>query len=162
MTLHAKYFRFDWVSYLKEVRVEGEIWKDVPEVDGFKASSLGRTWAPSTTAEMPNGGFRSYVTKPTFGTKGKSFKNARHIYFMTSYRGKNFKVHRLVCSAFHGPAPFPRAVVIHIDEDATNNRPENLRWGTQKENLNSPGFIAYCKARTGENSPGAKGRAKKS
>jgi len=45
------------------------------------------------------------------------------------------KVHQLVCEAFHGPKPFEKAVVIHIDEDAHNNRPENLMWGTQKENL---------------------------
>jgi len=69
----------------------------------------------------------------------------------------NMKVHRLVCEAFHGPAPFERAVVIHIDENALNNRPENLRWGTQKENLNMPNFIEYCKSRTGENSPVKKG-----
>ena len=62
----------------------------------------------------------------------------------------NIKIHRLVCEAFHGIAPFDRAVVL------LNNRPENLRWGTQKENLNMPNFIKYCKSRTGENSPVAK------
>lgn len=73
----------------------------------------------------------------------------------------NMKIHRLVCEAFHGVPPFPKAVVIHLDEDATNNKPENLRWGTQKENLNMPGFIAYCKTRTKENSPATKGRMAK-
>jgi hypothetical protein len=71
------------------------------------------------------------------------------------------KVHRLVCEAFHGPQPQDKPVVIHIDEDATNNRQENLRWGTQKENLNSPKFIAYCKSRTGKNNPAYKGKLKK-
>ncbi|QDP54003.1 MAG: putative uncharacterized HNH endonuclease [Prokaryotic dsDNA virus sp.] len=52
------------------------------------------------------------------------------------------KVHQLVCEAFHGPKPFETAVVIHKDEDALNNRPENLKWGTQKENLNAPKFKA--------------------
>lgn len=73
----------------------------------------------------------------------------------------NMKIHRLVCEAFHGEPPFPKAVVIHLDEDGTNNRAENLRWGTQKENLNMPGFIAYCKSRTGENSPIIKGMKKR-
>lgn len=72
------------------------------------------------------------------------------------------KVHRLVCEAFHGPAPFKRAVVLHLDENAINNKPENLRWGTQKENLNMPKFISYCKSRTGENSPSIKGIKRKS
>jgi hypothetical protein len=48
-----------------------------------------------------------------------------------------------------------------MDEDALNNRPSNLRWGTQKENLNMPGFIEYCRARKGENSPRAKHKASK-
>lgn len=71
------------------------------------------------------------------------------------------KVHRLVCEAFHGPAPFERAVVLHLDENALNNRPENLQWGTQKENLNMPKFVEYCKSRTGENSPVTKGIKRK-
>jgi hypothetical protein len=70
-------------------------------------------------------------------------------------------VHRLVCEAFHGPAPEGKNVVIHENENALDNRPENIRWGTQKENLNAAGFIAYCKARTGENSPAVKGRRNK-
>lgn len=73
----------------------------------------------------------------------------------------NVKIHRLVCEAFHGPPPFPNAVVIHFNENALDNRPENLRWGTQKENLNMPGFIAYCKSRTGENNPYVKGKKRK-
>jgi hypothetical protein len=64
----------------------------------------------------------------------------------------------LVCEAFHGPPPEGKPVVIHKDEDAHNNTPENLKWGTQKENLNAPGFIEHCKSRTGENNPYVKGR----
>lgn len=71
---------------------------------------------------------------------------------------KTFKVARLVCEAFHGLPPFPRAVVMHVDDNPGNNRPENLRWATQKENLNAPQFIAYCKSRTGANSTHAKSR----
>jgi hypothetical protein len=79
---------------------------------------------------------------------------------MVSIKFGSMKVHRLVCEAFHGPPPFEKAVVIHIDENALNNRPENLRWGTQKENMNMPGFVAYCKSRTGDNSPTKKHKAR--
>lgn len=138
------------------------IWKDVPSKPGIIANNLGQIKLPDREAMMPNGGVRKYITKPTFGSVRKAAKNARHSYYgmYAKYYG-NLKVHRLVCEAFHGPPPFERAVVIHIDENALNNRPENLKWGTQKENLNMPGFIAYCKSRTGENSPFIKGRKKK-
>ena len=73
------------------------------------------------------------------------------------YKGKTYKVHRLVCEAFHGPPSKEKSVCIHLDEDYRNNQPTNLKWSTQKENLNAPGFIAYCKGRTGDNSPFRKG-----
>lgn len=72
--------------------------------------------------------------------------------------GKTFKVARLVCEAFHGPPPFELAVVMHRDDDPANNRPDNLKWATQKENLNAPQFLAYCHSRTGESNPNIKGR----
>lgn len=55
---------------------------------------------------------------------------------------------------------FDNAVVIHLDENAHNNRPENLKWGTQKENLNMPKYIADLKSRVGEHSSVFKARAK--
>ena len=106
---------------------------------------------------MPNGSKRQYGGKPWFGVvhAGNGMRPA------ITYKGKNFRVSRLVCEAFHGPPPFPRAVVMHLDNDQTNNRAENLKWGSQKENLNAEAFKAYCRGRTGENSPYVKGRAKR-
>lgn len=138
-----------------------EIWKPVPSKPEILASSFGRILLPESSAKMPNGGIRYYKPEPTYGHKTKANKNARHSYMNVANRKfGNLKVHRLVCEAFHGLAPFEKAVVIHLDENATNNRPENLKWGTQKENLNMPGFINYCKSRTGENSPIIKNRMK--
>jgi hypothetical protein len=94
-----------------------------------------------------HGGYRLYTPKPVRGVVTRANKDASH-----SYRGVysrffgNIKVHRAVCEAFHGPKPFPEAVVIHLDENAHNNRPENLKWGTQKENLNMPKFKAYLRS----------------
>jgi len=73
----------------------------------------------------------------------------------------NIKIHQAVCEAFHGPKPFPAAVVLHRDESGLNNRPDNLEWGTQKKNLNAPGFIEYCRSRVGEKSPRAKWLARR-
>ena len=132
----------------------------IPSIKGAYANDLGQVKMPDAEAEMPNGGKRQYKTKWVYGCKRKASKNARHEYYGTLYRGKNYKIHRLVCEAFHGLPPDDKPIVIHIDEDATNNRPENLKWGTQKENLNMPGFIEYCKSRTGKDSPVVKGKRK--
>jgi hypothetical protein len=131
-----------------------EIWKPVPSKPEIMASSLGRILLPEREALMPNGGIRKYFTKPTYGNTVKASKTARHTYkgMYNKFFG-NLKIHRLVCEAFHGAAPEGKPYVIHIDEDAHNNRPENLRWGSQEENLNMPKFIAYCKSRVGDESP---------
>ena len=44
------------------------------------------------------------------------------------------RVHRIVCTAFHGEPPDPKYVVDHIDTNCRNNRPENLRWLSRLEN----------------------------
>jgi len=142
--------------------MQNEIWKPVPSKPGMTASSWGRVCLPSSTAAMPYGGIRKYQPKPTYGIKTKASKTARYEYMrISNHKLGNMKIHRLVCEAFHGLAPFERAIVIHIDENACNNKPENLRWGTQKENLNMPKFIEYCKSRTGENNPATKGKKAK-
>ena len=89
-----------------------------------------------------------YAPEPVVGVKRSAKKGAKHVYLsLWTRRYGNMKVHQLVCEAFHGQKPFERAVVIHKDEDALNNRPGNLKWGTQKENLNAPGFIQQISRR---------------
>jgi len=145
-----------------------EIWKPVPSEPGVLASSWGRILLAPGYAPLPNGGFRLYAPEPRLGNVAKSSKTARHEYrhvmvkrYDAHRRQAPRKVHQLVCEAFHGPKPFEKAVVIHKDENALNNRPENLKWGTQKENLNAPGFKAYCRSRAGKNNPYNKGKARK-
>lgn len=126
----------------------GEEWRIVPSQPSLMVSSEGRFMVLPYQGEMPNGGLRHYGGQPHFGVWNKT--DCR---FIVVYKGKTYKIHQMVCEAFNGPAPFPDAVVMHVDENAANNRPYNLKWGTQKENLNAPGFLKYCRSRTGENSP---------
>jgi hypothetical protein len=135
-----------------------EIWKPVPSYPGIEASSLGRIRRAPYTKPMPHGGFRIYSGQPTYGCKARStcLAGFRMIY---RYRGlgKTLKVHRLVCEAFHGAKPFGDAVVMHIDDNPMNNKPDNLKWGSQKENLNSRQFIDYCKSKAGISARNLKG-----
>lgn len=131
-----------------------EIWKPVPSEPGVLASSWGRVLQAPGHAPLPNGGYRLYTTEPRYGQVSRASKTAKHEYrhvmlrrWGDGPRQQPRKVHQLVCEAFHGPKPFPEAVVMHLDEDAHNNRPENLRWGTQKENLNAPKLRASLRKR---------------
>ena len=48
---------------------------------------------------------------------------------------KQFFVHRLVCDAFHGAMPKGKTITCHRNGDRTDNRPKNLYWATQAENM---------------------------
>lgn len=130
-----------------------EVWKQSPSLPEYQVSSWGRVMRAPYDAPMPYGGKRRYGGKPHFG---QFVEEERRCVFY--FRGRTYKVHQPVCEAFHGPKPFPRAVVMHGDEIGCNNRADNLAWGTQKQNLNAPGFLAYCRSRTGDDSPTAKSK----
>jgi hypothetical protein len=118
---------------------------------GLVASSFGRLMVVPYLAPMPNCSPRQYGGDATSG----QWDGERYIYVL---KNRSYKVARLVCEAFHGPVPDGRKFCLHLDEDSRNNAPSNLYWGTQKQNLNFPKFLAYCASRTGDNSPAVKGR----
>ena len=74
------------------------------------------------------------------GPRGKetpgSVMSGGYLRVTTTVNGKRttLGVNRLVCEAFHGPAPTPQHEAAHADGDLTNNRPGNLRWATSKQN----------------------------
>jgi RAB protein geranylgeranyltransferase component A len=47
---------------------------------------------------------------------------------------KRVAVHQAVATAFHGPCP-EGMVVAHLNGVSTDNRPDNLAFATQKENI---------------------------
>lgn len=48
-------------------------------------------------------------------------------------RGTSASIHRLVCAAFHG-APEAGQQAAHLDGNRENNRADNLKWVSPKEN----------------------------
>ena len=98
-----------------------EVWRPIPSKPGFEASSLGRvrSWTGRILAQAPHIGRYRRVT--LCAPKSR-------------YKDKQL-VHRLVCEAFHGPAPSPDHVAAHANDIGHDNRPDNLRWATHRENV---------------------------
>lgn len=134
-----------------------EIWVDSPSIKDLRVSSFGRVCLKPYTLTMPKGGKKNITPKPTFGILQKKGENYNIFVFLNKKRKINKKVHQLICEAFHGLKPSEASVVMHLDNNPENNKSYNLKWGSQKENLNTPEYIEYCKTRVGIFSPRVKG-----
>lgn len=73
-----------------------------------------------------SGRSKSYVW-----TNGSLLPNG---YYLVSIKGKSYLVHRLVAETFI-PNPENKPTVDHINRIRTDNRVQNLRWATRKEQV---------------------------
>jgi hypothetical protein len=48
---------------------------------------------------------------------------------------RTFLLHQVICEAFHGVKPFPGAQARHLDGNPLNDRADNIKWGSAKENI---------------------------
>lgn len=94
------------------VELDGEEWRRLP-LCGAWVSNRGRVMAVARPHRM-----RGYQMVSIPGVNG----------------GQPVAVHRLVAHAFHGPAADDWTCVDHIDNDPSNNRPENLQYVSRGEN----------------------------
>ena len=100
--------------------MDEEIWKTIP-VPGFvyyEVSNLGRVRSYRRGADR--------MLKPGLTSVG--------YYSVALGRGNTKLVHRLVAEAFIGPCPVGQEVR-HKDGSRTNNRADNLEYGTRSENI---------------------------
>jgi hypothetical protein len=109
-----------------EIRnLQGEIWKDIKGYDGYQVSNKGRVKSTIVRKE-------GKLLKPSVNKLG-------YLQLGLSVNGKptTHYVHRLVAETFI-PNPDKKLCIDHINTDRTDNRVENLRWCTHKENINNP------------------------
>ncbi len=96
--------------------------KEIPSIPGYGASDCGLIFKRSGVAWLE--------VKQRWMTKRKPYKTVR---VPISGKRRTRFVHRLVLEAFCGPCP-KGMVTRHLNDVGTDNRLENLKWGTHKEN----------------------------
>lgn len=132
--------------------MENEIWKDIIGYEGlYQVSNLGRIKSVDRYVKHPIYGLmhiKERILK--FGISGNGYL------IVGLYRdGKQTPklVHRLVAEAFI-PNPNNLTDVDHLNTNRTDNRVENLRWCTHKENQNNPkSIVHFSECKQGENAP---------
>lgn len=107
-----------------------EIWKDIKGYEGlYMISSYGRV--------KSIGGRRGSSNKPKILKQGTDTSGYKMVIFRVNKYSKTFKVHRLVAEAFI-PNLNGYTEIDHINGIKTDNRVDNLRWCSHKDNCNNP------------------------
>ena len=114
------------------MKIDEEEWRPIPGYPYHSASSYGRISLSERTVKSANQNSRfDYKRKGRIlspaSDKSSPYPRVR------LHDGKRVAIHVLVCLAFHGPRP-DGMQIRHIDGDITNPRPNNLKYGTPKEN----------------------------
>lgn len=114
-----------------------ELWADIPEYEGlYQASSLGRVKSLAREVLAYNFPAKRMVMK-SVAEKVLSLKKYGKDYLgVHLYKNgvdSKFYVQRVILSAFKGKNP-EGMVACHINGNRKDNRIENLRWDTPKNN----------------------------
>lgn len=115
-----------------------EIWKSIPGFEGYyEASTFGNIRSLDRYCELDGRWGRYTRFKPGKMMTPKFDGRGLYLMIVLSKDGvtKKYLVHRLIAMTFvDNPNNLPE--VNHIDENKTNNRPENLEWCDHKYNNN--------------------------
>lgn len=117
-----------------------EIWKDIEGYEEmYQVSNLGRVKGLERTIIRKDGKpltIEEQILKPSLDSRGYYF-----VSLTKNKQPKNYRIHRLIAEAFI-PNPDNKPEIDHINTVPTDNRIENLRWVTHKENMNNQTTIS--------------------
>ncbi len=110
----------------------------VPRFPGYFCDSAGHLYSSFRRGTSKPGG-NGYSITPGYYRRLKPKINRHrggYIYHTLSRAKERFtvKAHRIVCEIFHGQPPPGRDQTRHLNHDTSDNRPDNLAWGSKSEN----------------------------
>lgn len=114
-----------------------ELWRDIPGYEGYyQASSEGRIRSVARVVPATrNGLLATRISPAKVLTAHLNTPRGGYYYVKLSTENKPITkaVHSLVCAAFHGSRP-DGMTAAHNNGVSTDNRSENLRWATLRDN----------------------------
>lgn len=104
-----------------------EVWKDIQKAPNYEVSNLGNIRHKKRKQNLK------------FSDNGRGYLFVR---LRVDDKKINIYVHKAVAEAFiENDDPINNTDVSHLDETRTNNRADNLKWTTHKENCSMPKFL---------------------
>lgn len=97
---------------------------NIPFLEGYFISKNGRLWSRYDKS--------GHITKDSWHRVKYNTSNVGYKFIQR--KGKTYSIHRLVAMVYI-PNPEHKSHVCHKDNNRTNNRVDNLYWGTPKENM---------------------------
>lgn len=112
------------MSMIEDIKRDREAGTRPTAHEGYEVDECGNVWSLSN--------WRGYGRR-----KLTPYPNS-HGYPSVKVRNPNgmkkMLIHTAVCAAFHGPKPSPDHQVRHLNGNRSDNRADNLAWGTAAEN----------------------------
>jgi len=114
---------------------EQEEWRDIKGYEGlYQVSNMGQVKSLERIF-IDKIGHRQHIKERILKSRSNVYGYLQVTLYDSSGKRKTFRVHRLVCEAFH-ENPKNKPCVNHIDENKVNNTASNLEWCTYAENIN--------------------------
>ena len=113
-----------------------EEWRDIPGYEGkYQASSLGRIKSLKRMVRgRTHGGTPFLRSVPERVLKPGVYCKAGHLSVVLGHGENGRPVHQLIALTFLGDCP-QGMEVLHLNGNPTDNRVENLRYGTRTQNI---------------------------
>lgn len=118
-----------------------EIWKDIPNYEGYQVSNLGRVRTHNKTTYTERHGIRHWKDrimkfKPSTNSKQKSKQGMGYrVSLWKNGKCKDYLVARLVISTFTNVDINTDLTVNHKDGNRLNNVLNNLEWLSRADNI---------------------------
>ena len=117
--------------------VSAELWRDIPGHEGaYQVSSLGRVRSLPRVIPVYDSVRQVTYARPCPGKilRQAVCDKAGHVSVHLGKHCRGIPVHQLVMLAFQGCPP-PGLEAMHLNGVPTDNRPENLQYGTHSQNM---------------------------
>lgn len=109
----------------ESINTRKEVWRAIPDNEGYEVSSLGRVRSLDRT--LDDGRKRS-------GKVLKAWAAGAGYQYVSIGSKVKIGVHRLVALAFHGSPSHGRNEAAHLNGQSSDNRAENIVWASRSEN----------------------------